>query len=124
MIITAAYATPDWNVFVGNFLGMALLGAALIAIGLFISSLTESQVVAAIATFAIIMFILIMDGISYVIPENMAFLGTVISGLSFMIRVNELSSGLLNAAHLLFFVSVVVIFNFLSIRMLEKKRWS
>lgn len=124
IIITAVYAVPDWNVFAGNFLGVALLGAALIAVGLFISSLTESQIVAAIGTFAVIAFILIMDGIPSALPENLGFLGKIVSGLSFMTRVEELSSGLLNAAHILFFVSAAVIFNFLAVRMLEKKRWS
>ena len=124
IIITAVYAVPDWNVFAGKFLGVALLGAALIAVGLFISSLTESQIVAAIGTFAVIAFILIMDGIPSALPENLGFLGKIVSGLSFMTRVEELSSGLLNAAHILFFVSAAVIFNFLAVRMLEKKRWS
>jgi ABC-2 type transport system permease protein len=44
-VVVALFATPDWAVIMGNFVGLFLLGAAMIAIGLFISALTESQIV-------------------------------------------------------------------------------
>ena len=99
------------------------MGAALLAIGLFISSTTESQMIAAIGTFATMMLIMMFDSIASVMPANLAFLGTVFTSLSFTSRYNDLVGGLLNISHVLFFLSVVVAFNFLTIRILERRRW-
>lgn len=123
-IIMATFTTPDWNVFLGNFLAIFLLGAALAAIGLFISTLTETQMVAAIITFAIMMVIWSFDTLATQLPAMLSFLAPVLTQLSFYSRYNDFISGILNISHVLFFFSVIVIFNFLSIRILEKKRWS
>ncbi len=122
-VIMATFTTVDWQVFIGNFLGLFLMGAALLAIGLFISSTTESQMIAAIGTFATMMLIMMFDSIASVMPANLAFLGTVFTSLSFTSRYNDLVGGLLNISHVLFFLSVVVAFNFLTIRILERRRW-
>lgn len=50
-VVVSVYGKPDWNVILGNILALALLGGAYIAIGIFCSSLTENQVVAAVAGF-------------------------------------------------------------------------
>lgn len=123
-VFAATFAAQDWNVILGNFIAMGLLGAALIAIGLLISSLTESQMVAGIATFASMMFILLFDTIASAIPENLAWVSAIFTGLSFMTRYTDFVNGILNVSHILFFVSVAVGFLFLTNRVLEKKRWS
>lgn len=123
-IVMATFTTPDWNVFLGNFLALFLLGAALIAIGLFVSSLTENQMVAAIVTYAIFLFITLLDTIADSLPSGLSFLGTALTQLSFMNRYNDFVSGILNVSHIIFFISIIVAFNFLTIRILEKKRWS
>ena len=82
-VVIAAFAPPDWTVVFGNVLGMLLLGAALIAIGMFISALTENQVIAAVGGFAV--------GFSLILVNSLASLITVewmqkfVSGLSFMV---------------------------------------
>ena len=110
-------------VVIGNIFGALLFGAALISIGLFISSLTENQMIAAVGTFAVMMFIMMMDSLSSLLPAGFAFVGKFLAKLSFMSRYDELVSGVLNIGTILFFASVAVIFNFLTIRVLEKKRW-
>ena len=75
------FATPDWVVVLGNFIGLFMMGMALISIGMFISSLTESQIVAAVATYAISVFIILMDGISNFFRDS--FLYEIFSYLSF-----------------------------------------
>lgn len=121
-LILSSMATPQWNIFLGNLLGIILLGAALISIGMFISSLTESQMIAAIGGFAAMFFVFMIDSIASIIP--ISWLSTAFEKLSFMTRYNDFTSGILDFANILFFVSVVVIFNFLTVRILEKKRWS
>lgn len=123
-IVLSSMATPQWNMFFGNLLGIILLGAALISIGLFISSMTESQMVAAIVGFAAMFFIMMMDSLASSIPTSLSFLADILKNLSFMTRYTDFTSGILNISHILFFVSVIVVFNFLTVRVLEKKRWS
>ena len=122
-LILAGFASPQWMVIIGNIFGTLLLGAALISIGLFISSMTENQMIAAVGSFAVMMFILMMDSFAGILPASLSFIGTLLTNLSFMTRYNELVSGVLNIGTVLFFVSVAVIFNFLTIRVLEKRRW-
>lgn len=123
-IVLATFAAPDWNIFLGNFLALALVGAALIAIGIFISALTENQIVAAIGTFAIALFIWMFDSLAAVLPAGLSFLSKTLQALSFSTRYNDFVSGILNVSHILFFLSFAVAFLFLTIRVLEKKRWS
>ena len=123
-IILAAFETPEWSVVIGNIFGALLLGAALIAIGVFISSLTENQLIAAIGSFAVMMFIMMLDNVASLIPTSLSFLATLLTKISFMTRYSDFVSGILNFANVLFFLSVAVVFNFLTVRVLEKKRWS
>lgn len=122
VIVLATFTAPDWNIFLGNFIALLLLGAALIAIGLFISSLTENQVVAAIGSLAAMLFIFLFDLIAQAIPIE--FISKIFANLSFMARYQDFIGGILNVSHIIFFISVIVVFNFLTVRVLERKRWS
>lgn len=122
-LILAGFASPEWMVVIGNIFGSLLLGSALIAIGLFISSMTENQMIAAVGSFAVMMFILMMDSFVSIIPSGLSFISRILTGLSFMTRYNELVTGILNIGTILFFISVAVVFNFLTVRVLEKRRW-
>ena len=70
------------------------------------------------------MFIMLIDNFASLIPERLSFLSTFLTSISFMTRYSDFVSGILNFANVLFFLSVAVIFNFLTVRVLEKKRWS
>ena len=121
-LVLAAFAPIDLSLFVGNLLGAVFLGLALIAIGVFISSLTESQVIAAVASFAVMMGLMLIDTLSSVMPTQ--FLQDLVYGLSFYTRYANFTLGLLNIADVIFFLSVSGLFIFFTVRVLEKKRWS
>jgi ABC-2 type transport system permease protein len=121
-VVLAAFAPIDLSLFVGNLLGAVFLGLALIAIGVFISSLTESQVIAAVASFAVMMGLMLIDTLSSVMPTQ--FLQDLVYGLSFYTRYANFTLGLLNIADVIFFLSVSGLFIFFTVRVLEKKRWS
>ena len=122
MLVLGAFTEMDWMSFWGNLLGMFLLGAAVIAIGLFISSLTNSQAVAAIGTLAASMLIILMDSLASAV--SWGWLTTFIGWISFNSRYEPFTSGILNYSNVFFFISVVAIFLFLTMRVLDKKRWS
>ena len=121
-IIIATFSAPDWAVFFVTYFGMLLLGAAIIAIDMFISALTESQIIA--ATLAIGIGILIDrlgDLANYI---NTEWVTNVINKISFDKHFSNFSTGLISLPSIVYFLSVTAIFLFLCARVFEKRRWS
>lgn len=121
-LVMCAFQIPDVAVFCGNFLGLFLLGAALCAIGIFISSLTESQVIAAVGSLAIGLFLLFANSFTPVVSSE--WINVVMDGISFYQHYLDFTRGLLNLSDLTFFVSVTALFLFLTVRHLERRRIS
>jgi len=120
-LIIATMTSPNWALVFGNFAATLLLGMALIAIGLFISSLTENQVIAAVGGFGVGLTFLLMSTLRTVFTGA---LGSIIGALSFYERYHSFSLGIFRVQDIFFFLSVSVVFLFLSIRVFEKRRWS
>ena len=99
-----------------------LLGAALISIGMLISALTENQVIAAVGGFAVGFSLILVDSLAGLISID--WLREFITGLSFMVRYDEFTNGILDISNVFFFVSVCAVFIFLTVRVFEKRRWS
>lgn len=121
-VIMAANANVDWMIYLSNILGVALLGMALIALGIFISSLTESQIVAAIISFSAAMLLIYMDSIAEM--TKVAFVTTIASAISFLGRYSAFVEGVLDYSNMVFFLSFAALFIFLSVRILDRKRWA
>jgi ABC-2 type transport system permease protein len=112
----------NWATVWGSYIGILLLGFAFIAIGQFISSLTENQAIAAIGCFTVVLAIFLMDALIDIVPNPLV--RTILQGISFMRRYTPITNGILGIANLVFFASVCGIFLFLTTRVLEKRRWS
>lgn len=121
-LVVEAYAAPDWPVVIGNLLGLALLGACLIAICMFLSSLTESQVIAAVSGFAASLFLVLVDALVSVVSTPV--FRTFFSYLSFNDHYNAFTYGIIDFSNVLFFVSIAAMFLLLTTAVLEKRRWS
>lgn len=121
-IVISFVGSPNWNLILGNVVASLLYGAAMVSIGVFISSLTESPIIAAIGAFAVAIFLMIVDSLSGAI--NIPFLAKVISWISFNARYTPFTQGLFSLSNAIFFVSVTAIFVFLTARRLESRRWS
>lgn len=111
-----------WPVVLSNVFALFLLGAAFIAVACFISSLTENQVVSAIASFMALMILYLFDMFAQYV--NNEFISGLLTDLSFYNKYSEFTSGIFNLSSVLFFISTAVIFNFLTVRVFEKRRWS
>ncbi len=121
-IIVAFYVTPQWAVFFGNVLGILFFGSALISVGLFISGLTESQVVAAIGSFAVSLVLLLLDSLADMVSTS--WLSTLISWISFSGRYETFTLGIFDYSNAVFFVSFTAVFLLLTVQTLNKKRWA
>lgn len=121
-IIINCYSDLAWISTLLTILGLFLVGAALISLGLLMSSITESQVIALVCSFGAMIAIFLLA----VFNSNISieWLNTAISSISFLDRYTSFLDGILNISDILFFISVTVVFNFLTVRVLEKRRWS
>ena len=109
------------STFVGNMLGLMLLGMTFVSSGIFASVLTENQIVSAILGFIFNMAMYMIDVIASSINVN--GVKTVLQSLSFYTRYYEFTTGIINIGSVVFFLSAAFIFNFLTVRVLEKRRW-
>lgn len=115
-------SSPSWALIFGNFFGTLLYGAGMIAIGIFISSLTQSQIVAAISTFGLSILLMVVDQLNSLITN--ANVVKVINWISFDTRFRPFTKGVLDISSIVFFLSVIAVFIFLTARKLESRRWS
>lgn len=122
-IILAFQVTPDWMVLIGNYLGLLLVGGMIITIGLFISSLTESQVIAALGTMGISLLLLCVDMFSYIF-YSVSWVTRITGFLSVSARYGDFTSGLIQYDNILFFLTMQALFIFLTVRVLDSKRWN
>jgi len=120
-LFIASITPPNWGHVAGNFVATLLLGMALIAIGMFVSALTENQVIAGIGGFSVALFFSLVDALRTVFG---GLPGEIIGALSFHERYHSFALGIFRVADILFFASVCAVFVFLSIRVFEKRRWS
>ena len=120
--VMSTFAKVSWLPIWGNTVGLLLLGGIFVSIGLFVSSLTENQMIAAIGSFFINLMILLMNTLKSALPNG--FLQDVLSSISVYSRYSEITNGIFSLSSLIFFVSVIFIFLFLTVRVLEKRRWA
>jgi len=112
---------PVFSIIITSTVGIILIGAAFIAIGMFISSLTENQLAAAIITVAIIAGMLMLNMVNdYIDVYAIRF---VIDWVCFMRRFSNFVYGLLDPAALVYYFSITGVFLFLTVRVYDKRRW-
>lgn len=121
-LVMSAYAAPDWPVVIGNVVGLVLLGASLIAICMFLSSITESQVIAAVCGFAASLFLVLLDALVDVVSGTL--LKRVCYYLSFNNHYDGFTVGIVDLSNVLFFLSIAALFVLLTAAGLERRRWS
>ena len=122
VIILDAFGTPNMASIVGNYVAILAASAVYIAIGIFISSLTENQLVSAIATIGVFVLLLVLD-LAYDLI-HVGWIQTVLYWLSIYRRFNTFYLGVFSVADFVYYISIAAVFLFLTVRVLEKKRWS
>lgn len=126
ILILSAYGNISaMEVFV-NYLGFFLMGCCLIAIGLFMSALSDNQVASAISTLGVILFLYLLDSIIASISgiPFLAWLCTALDWVSLFARFVDFSSGILSLTGVIYMLSFAGIFLMLTVHRIEKRRWS
>ena len=115
--------TPlNWAIIWGNLIAMLLLGMSLISIGMLISALTENQVIAATGGFAVALLLLLVDMLGSFTDNDI--IKRILFEMSFSRHFNSFPSGIFNFTGVFFFFCITAVFVFLTVRILEKRRWS
>ncbi len=122
VIIVAAVSDPNGAVIVGNYIALLSAAAVYIAIGCFVSSLTENQLVANIATLAINVTLFLLDYAHDLV--NLTWIKQILYWISIYRRFNTFYMGVFSVADFVFYICAAAVFLFLTVRVLEKKRWS
>lgn len=116
------FGQPPLGEVIGSYIGFILLWGAFIAIGVLISALTESQMIAAVFTFGVLLIIYFMDWIAGNISNKILL--SVIQWFSLLKRYNEFQNGILNVTNIVYYLSFIFVMLFLTVRTIEKRRYS
>lgn len=120
-LILIPFTQFKFALLLGQLVALLLIGMVFISIGLFVSSLTENQLSAAIGSIAIIVFFLAISLVSALIPANY-WIRYVFNGISIFARFSAFSSGYFDVASLVYFLSVTAIFLYLTWRVYDRRR--
>jgi ABC-2 type transport system permease protein len=123
LLVAWSVKTPDCGLILGGYLDLLFTSAAYLSMGLFFSSLTRNQVVAAVVTFAAFLIVSFLP--MFLIRSNpKPWIGAVADHANLM-RYHELfSRGVVHSSAVVFDVSLTVFFLFLTVRALESRRWA
>lgn len=121
-VITFIISTPSLSETIVSYLGLILLWASFISVGVFISSLTESQVISAILTFATLFILYSID--TWTLSITSDFTRKIINILAVFTRYIDFNIGLISLSNVIYYLSFIFIFLFLTIRNIEKRRYS
>ena len=121
-LILAFFGTVSWGMVLSNCVALLLLGGAFISVAMFVSAMTENQIVSAIAGMFALLILYLFDSVSTVISWEP--LAKLLEKLSFYTRYYEFTQGIFDLSSVLFYISVIILFNFFTVRVFEKRRWS
>ena len=107
---------PVFSQFFGNFIGI------LFAVGVFMSAITENQIVSAVATFGVILLMMVVNFVISLIGN--ALIRSILKWFSVVDRYALFTRGIFSLPAIIYFVSLVVIFLFLTARVYEMRRWN
>ena len=120
--IVARSSTVDWGPILSGYLGILGIGGVFLALGVFGSSFAKNQIVAAIITFAMLLFFFTVAFLDSLVSGEAA--QKILSYANLLEHMDEFSRGIVDTRRLIYYVSTIVLFLFLSSRILEAKKWS
>jgi ABC-2 type transport system permease protein len=119
-ILLYVFASPDPGPIYAGYLGLALYGGAALAIGLLCSTLTSNQIVAAVVAMGILLVMFFAD----LAADNIGgTASTIISEISVRSHFEDFARGIIDTKHVVYYLSVIAFFLFMSVRALESRRW-
>ena len=119
--LLAYFTRVEWGPLLTGYLGLLLMGGMFVAVGLFASSLTENQIVAAIVTFGILLSFWI---VGWTADFAGGGLGAVLRHLSIIEHNDTFAKGVLDTKDIIYYLDFTLLALFLASRSLESRRWN
>jgi ABC-2 type transport system permease protein len=107
---------------IGSVIGILLIGAVFVSIGLFLSALTETQIIAAVSSIGVFVLIFLFSLLPTFI--NNSVIRTVIKWFSVFDRFYIFTYGVFDITAIVYYISITLVFMFLTVRIYEKRRWA
>ncbi|MGI6123145.1 MAG: ABC transporter permease [Acetivibrionales bacterium] len=120
-LIIIVVGKPDIMLIMSSYLGYILIGAVFISLGVFASSLTENQIIASLIT---LVSIFLIQNLDFLAGFFSGFMNKAVLWLSISDRYIDFSKGIIDITSIVFLISFALVFIFLTVRVLEHKRWS
>jgi ABC-2 type transport system permease protein len=114
------FGDPEWKPVVIGYLGLLLLGGVFLSVGLFISSLTKNQIVAAVVTFVTFLMLWVID---WMASDATGLTATVLRYLSITGHFDDFSKGVLDTKHVVYYLSFIAFGLFLTAKSVDTERW-
>jgi ABC-2 type transport system permease protein len=120
MAILFIFGDPEWKPIATGYLGLLMMGGCFLSLGLFISSLTKNQIVAAMATFAVFLMLWVINWIgTFVGPTTQA----VLAHLSLTDHFDDFARGIIDTKHVIYYLSFMAFGLFLTAKSVDSERW-
>ena len=120
-LIISAYEKVDWGPVAAGYLGVMLIGSLFLAIGIFASAMTRSQLLAAMTTGALLFVLFLLGVFEELVNNDVA--KKAFNYVSLWNHIDEFASGIVDTRRLVFYLSGTFFFLFLASRALEDKKW-
>ncbi len=120
MAVLYLYGSPASGPILTAYLGLLLYGLSVLALGLFISTLTENQIIAGCISFAAILVLWIIDAAA---SSAESWMKDVLTYLSVLKHLDDFTKGVLSTTHIIFYLSLTVFCLFLTYRSIDSLRW-
>jgi ABC-2 type transport system permease protein len=118
--IAISFGMPDLGPIISSYIGLILAGAVFISIGLFASSLSDNQIVSGLVGFGILLFFWLLEMLGTSVGGK---LGDIINSLALLKHYEDFNKGVIDTGNLIFYLSLLGVFLFLTIRRVESRRW-
>jgi ABC-2 type transport system permease protein len=116
--VLGVYGDPDWGPIYSGYIGLMMLGAALVAIGLMISALTANQIVAAVVSLGLFGLLWAIDTLASLLPHPFE---NWLLGLSLLAHFTPFAVGAMYVSDVGFFLTVILLGLFLTVRALARR---
>lgn len=120
-VILNRYGSPDIGPIIGGYVGLILFGATFLAVGLFASSLTQNQVIAAVVAVALLLALWFINSFA---GSTRPPVSDVLNYLSIFGHYSDFGLGVIDTQDVIYYLSVIAVALFLTTRSLETRRWA
>jgi len=121
-LMLGTVSNPDWGLISAGYLGTLFLGAAYIAIGLWVSSVTKNQITAFLSALVVI-FIFYIAGSSFILDTMPSVVASIGKNISLATHFNSILRGVVSLKDLIYYISVVIFFIFLNTQAVKERKW-